>query len=330
MKRLIPCLAAVFATVLASAMPASAALNLCNRTSYVLYAATAVLDAKGILANGWTRIVPGACASAIEGDLTASATYVYARASAAHRGASRIWGGNTNFCARDTNFSLRLPALSGYCPTPDLTPLPFAAIATHNMRAWTTTFKETPNLASMKAAENAGLQRLLSDIGTRVGTAPKAMDAALDAFRRRAHLSGKASVNDLFAALEAEAMKAAAPAGYAICNDTKAPFWAALGRMSGAKWTAHGWWMVAPGSCANALSESVAHQKIYLRVENARGNALVSGPVQFCVANIQFDIEGRERCAARGLISAGFAQTNTDAPGLRAHVSAGGLARVPK
>jgi uncharacterized membrane protein len=71
----------------------------------------------------------------------------------------------------------------------------------------------------------------------------------------------------------------------------------------------------------------VAKAKNFLRVEKGRGVALVSGPEKFCVTTIEFEIKGRERCVARGLTEAGFAETSTKgAPGFVAHVSANGLA----
>src|SRR6185503_6637636 len=48
----------------ALASPAQAALKLCNRTSYVLYAATAAVSDRGSSVKGWTRIAPGDCQTA--------------------------------------------------------------------------------------------------------------------------------------------------------------------------------------------------------------------------------------------------------------------------
>jgi len=121
-------------------------------------------------------------------------------------------------------------------------------------------------------------------------------------------------------------MKTAAPIGYTVCNDTDKPVWAALGQNKGAVFVSRGWWTVAPGGCAKTITDSVASGKIYLRVEKAKGVALVSGSEKFCVTNIEFEIQGREHCAARGLAEAGFAETNTKrTPGFAAHVSADGL-----
>lgn len=208
--------------------------------------------------------------------------------------------------------------------------LPFAAIATHHMRSWTATFREKPDYDSMKSAERAGLKRLLVDIGAKIGgygsRSDKNPDAALAAFLKRMRLTDKASTSDLFDALETEAMKTASPIGYTVCNDTDKPVWTALGQKKGAVFVSRGWWTVAPGGCAKTITESVANQKIYLRVEKAKSVALISGPENFCVTDIEFEIQGRERCAARGLTEAGFAETNVKgAPGFTAHVSADGL-----
>ena len=121
-------------------------------------------------------------------------------------------------------------------------------------------------------------------------------------------------------------MKSATPLGYAICNDTDKPFWAALGEKKGAAFVSRGWWMVTAGSCAKAITTSVASHKVFLRVEKSKGVALVSGAARFCVTDIEFEIQGRDHCAARGLVEAGFAETNAKgAAGFAVHISEAGL-----
>jgi uncharacterized membrane protein len=322
MSRLVPVLAAAASVLVLS--PAQASLKLCNRTSYVLYAATGAGSPSDIAVRGWTRIVPGACAIAIEGDLTGQDYYLYARSSAAHADAPRSWGGQINLCVRDKDFSLRVPR--GYVRCRDSYALPFAAVSTHHMRSWTTTFHETPDLPSMKSAEDAGLRRLLGDTGVRNTAGTKAMEATLAGFRKRMHLPQNAGTDALFGALETEAMTTANPVGYTICNDTDKQAWAALGQRKGAIFVSRGWWTLTPGSCTRALTESVAGREVYLRVEREKGAPLVSGPEKFCVTNIEFEIQGRERCAKRGLAEAGFAATNgARAAGFTAHVTDKGL-----
>ncbi len=302
--------------------PAHASLRLCNRTSYVIYAAVAVQSSSKVTVQGWTRIAPGGCAEALQGDLAAQAYYLTGRSSRAYSGPPRAWNGPTSFCAKDGNFRFALP-ISAACPS-DGYELGFAPLDTHHMRSWTTTFRESPDLKSMAAAEHAGLKRLLADNGVKHLADNKQVDAALAAFRKRMHLADGAPPSAMFNALETEAMKSSRGAGYTVCNDTDKPFWAAIGQKKGAVYASRGWWTVAAGSCAQLVTEPVAG--VWLRVERPKGAPLVAGPMRFCVTNIAFDIQGRDNCAKRGLTEAGFAPTNAQArPGYTAHVSAGGL-----
>src|SRR5262249_56843736 len=120
----------VAALVRAFAHRAEAALRLCNRTSYVLYAATGQVQGIDAITQGWTRMGPGTCETAIQEPLTARAYFVYARTSLAHAGSSRAWGGKQFMCVRDAGFSLRLPITTLRCPEDDTFALPFASVAT--------------------------------------------------------------------------------------------------------------------------------------------------------------------------------------------------------
>ena len=317
------CMTVLFAVC---ASPASAALDLCNRTSYVLYASTGEASASNVVTHGWTRIAPGSCAVAIAGPLRASGAYVYARTSRAHRGPAHAWGGKIPLCVKDTDFSLQLPAGTERCPSDDSFVQPFARIDTKGKTSWTTAFTLSPDIASLAAARDAGIARLLGDIGYKSGRGGAGTTQALDKFRIRMKIPATAGSADLFDALETEALKVAAPAGYSICNDTDAPFWAALGQKTAKAWTARGWWKVLPGACAHAIATPLSTDKIYLRVDRKGGPTLVSGPNTFCVTGITFEIEGRERCTARGLTAAGFAATDTRGhAGFAAYVGENGL-----
>ncbi len=306
--------------------PAHASLSLCNRTSYVLYAATAETAGTEAITRGWTRIVPGTCASAIPGPLAPAGYEVYARTSRAHRGPAHDWGGTDRRCVKDTDFSLKLPGGSDRCPSDDSFAVPFAPVETKGQANWTTTFTHSPAIASLAAARDAGIARLLSDIGFKPGAGGSWVSAALTKFRLRMRLPPDANSADLFDALETEAMKVAAPAGYSICNDSDAPFWAALGENAGKTWRAHGWWQVMPGACAHAITQPLSADKIYLLAERKDGVKLVTGRENFCVTNITFEVEGREHCAQRGLKAVGFATTGTKGrSGFVAHVGENGL-----
>ena len=324
--------------------PAAAAMHVCNQTSYLLYTAVGYESGLNMLTRGWSRIAPGDCATAIGEKLSQPAYFLYARSSQAHSGPSRAWGGPIRLCAKDTDFSLQTPVGAANCGTDDAFLMPFASVTTRNAAEWTTTLTEFPNLPTPDAARQAGIDRLLGDIGYKVDLGHQrgasARDMALAKFRARMKLPVNASTTDLFDALETQALKAAAPAGYSICNDGDADIWAALGQRIGKTLVSRGWWKVAPGACAKAMTDALAIDKVYLLAEKHGNNHLVAGPTKFCVTDIQFEIFGNARCGARGLTEAGFASTNTNGlNGYAAHVSNDGLvpparqlsqARTPK
>ncbi|MEI9990749.1 MAG: DUF1036 domain-containing protein [Rhizomicrobium sp.] len=317
-----------------AASPSHAALTLCNRTSYVLYAATGTTVNGGVATQGWSRVAPGICEAVLPGDLTAPAYYLYARSSQAHSGPQRAWGGNVNICVKDTNFTNRDTINPAQCATDDFFGLPFATVDTHHLKSWTATFSETPQLTSLPQAQLAGLKRLLRDAGYRIGAidaAPdRATDAALADFRKKLRLSPTASVADVFDALETEALKNATPAGYAVCNDTAKAVAAATGQKLRNDWISHGWWKIAAGSCAKVMDDLSAVDSVYLFVQRIGGAPLVTGPNKFCVADIEFDIQGRGRCAGRGLTELGFAENRVKGlMGFAAHVGETGLIKPP-
>lgn len=314
-------------------LPAQAALTLCNRTSYILYAATAAVKSPGSETRGWTRIVPGDCQKARPENLGAQNYLVYARSSLAYSGPSRAWGGNFPLCVKDVNFNQKQSVTQPYCTDADTFALPFAPVDTEGRANWTMTLNEAPSYSSSTAAQLAGVKRLLIDNGYKIGAIDaqpsKSTGAALASFRSRMHFPPQAGNAELFDALETEALKTNAPAGYTICNDTTAGFLAALGEASG-KGLSRGWWTVQPGACARAITTPLHSDAIYLLVQRKGGATLVSGTDRFCVVPQVFDIQGRAACTSRGYQEAGFARTITSARiGYIAHVGETGLVTPP-
>lgn len=314
------------------ATPAAASMKVCNRTSYVLYTATASDAHTGITSQGWARIAPGACRMVLPTDLSAPAYYIYARSSRAHAGPSRAWGGDKQICVKDTNFATQNAFNARDCLSDDFYQLPFAPVDTHHLRSWTMTFSETPALTALPQAQLAGFKRLLHDLGYRIATIDgkpdKATDAALADFRKRLRIAPNASIDDLFDALETEALKTTTPAGYSVCNDTAKAVAAALGQKQGATWVAHGWWKIGTGSCARLVADLNGIDSLYLFVQRINGPPLVTGKEKFCVADIEFDIQGRTNCTKRGLTEAGFLETKVRGlPGFSAHVGEQGLVK---
>src|SRR5690606_6571531 len=77
--------------------------QICNETSYVLEAATGRPDGRAIVVQGWTRLRPGECRTAINAPLARGTHYLYARTSSAHRGGRRQWGGDARLCIDNTS-----------------------------------------------------------------------------------------------------------------------------------------------------------------------------------------------------------------------------------
>ena len=308
------------------AVPAHASLQLCNQTSYVLYAATGFQQASRIVTHGWLRIVPGDCATALSEPLKASAYFVYARSARDRTGERRAWGGQFQFCAMDGDFALRTPASASDCKIDGAFEVPFAPVATSGAQVWSMTFTESAGLVSPDDARNAGFVRLLNELDYPTGAGNKALPAALARFRATAHVPANANSSDLFAALEAEVVKSAAPKGYSICNDGDSKIWAALGLKSGAEFVSRGWWEIASGACELVLDNALGRDAVYLFASKHGNKTFVSGPQAFCISNAQFDIRGRDRCVARGLSEAGFFATNLKGrPGFTAHIANGGI-----
>ena len=321
---------------LAAASPAHAALKLCNRTSYILYAATATVANSGATTatattKGWTRMAPGACETALPGKLKTQSYLVYARSALASSGPARAWGGDIPFCVRDGTFTLPQKAVGGACANDGFS-VPFASLDTHGRGDWTMTFDDDPRLASLEAAQLAGVKRLLKDSGYTIAAIDakpdKATGAALADFRKKMKFADRDGNDKLFTALEREAARhGAPPEGFTVCNDSKSNLVAAVGENFGGDAVSEGWWRIAPGGCARAVTTPLKEDAIWLSVQKPGGAALVTGSDQFCVAAQEFEIKGRDNCPARGYTAAGFARiTVRGKSGTLIHVDAKGLA----
>jgi uncharacterized membrane protein len=329
MARLAPALLLLAAGL--APKPALAALNLCNRTSYILYAATSAVQSPKSDTEGWTRIAPGECQLARKEKLNAESYLVYARSGIAHSGPARAWGGATPVCVKDTNFSIRQVVSQPVCGTDDSFALPFAQLGNRGQSNWTMAFDEQPGM-SLTQAQLAGVKRLLKDNGYTIpridGRPDKATGAALADFRKRMHFADTAGNAELFTALEQQARGKTAPAGYTVCNDAREALLVALGQMELGKPVSRGWWTVQPGACAKTVTTPLKSDAVWLLAQKKNGTPLVSGAKKFCTTTTIFDIRGAENCANRGLTEKGFAMTPTKGvTGTVVHIGPAGLVR---
>lgn len=310
------------------AVPASAELRVCNQTSHVLYAAAGYESGVQMLTRGWTRTLPGGCAVALQQPLNQPQYFLYARSSRAHSGPALAWGGHIRLCAKETNFAIDVPVGADHCGSDDAYLVPFASLSTGHAASWTATLAGSRRYPTPAAARAAGIARLLSDIGYK--TDPAGTDRAsiqgLADFRARMRLAANASDTDLFDALETEALKTAAPAGYSICNDGQSEIWAAIALRSRRTSVVRGWWDVPSGACAKALTTPLDYDNVYLLAQKHGNDKLVSGPTAFCVSSNTFEIYGNAPCTAAGFSTVGFASTNAKGvTGLVVHIGNDGL-----
>jgi uncharacterized membrane protein len=293
--------------------PAQAALTLCNRTSYILYAATSAVQSPRSETTGWTRIAPGDCRLTRKEPLTAETYLVHARSSIAHSGPARAWGGNVAVCVKDGNFTIRRGTAQPACAA-DSFALDFAPVDNRGKSVWTMHFDEQPTM-NMTEAQLAGVKRLLKDNGYKIarvdGRPDKTTGAALADFRKRMRFTDKDGNTELFDALEREARKAVAPAGYTVCNEAKDALMVALAQNDGGKAVSRGWWTIDPGACAKAITTPLSSEAVFVLAQRKTGGSLVAGPQRFCVTQAAFEISGADNCSTRGLAEAGFARTQT-------------------
>jgi uncharacterized membrane protein len=299
----------------------------------VLYAATAAIKSPQTQTQGWTRIVPGECQVARKEALTAETYLVHARSSLSHGGAARAWGGSFPMCVRDTNFSFNQSVTMAACSAEGTFALPFAALDTGGRSNWTMTLDDQPALPSLPAAQLAGVKRLLRDNGYQTGpidgTVSRPTGMALAAFRKKTR-SEKAGNTELFHLLENEARKTVSPAGYTVCNDSKAVLEVALGELDKGKPASRGWWTVASGACARLLTAPLAGNAYYLLARRKDGTVVAGGAEKFCISPTAFDVRERGNCATRRQGEAGFVRTQTGGqPGYTARIGDKGLTPPP-
>ena len=311
------------------APPARAALTLCNRTSYILYAATSAIQSPGSETQGWTRIAPGDCQIARKESLKAESYLVHARSALAHSGSPRAWGGAYPVCVKDANFALKQPVTQPTCTAEDTFALPFAGIANRGKSAWTMNFDEKP-VMSLSEAQLAGVKRLLKVNGYAIsridGKPDKATGAALADFRAHMHFGLNAGNAELFNTLEQEAAGKIAPSGYTVCNDSREALLVALGQMERGKPVSRGWWTVEPKACAKAVTTPLKTDTVFLLAQRKNGSVFVGGAQKFCVTSVVFEVQGAQNCVARGLTDAGITPTQTKGrAGYVAHIGPDGL-----
>lgn len=288
--------------------------ELCNQTSYVIEAATGRPDGEEVIVEGWTRLRPGQCRTAIQGPLKNGVYLVFARSSKAHRGGQREWSGEIPLCV-DTNGSFAVENPSS-CASMGLEQRGFQAVR-FDKGFGSTPFKETDLYnKGGQSPENAGVQRLLNDAGIFQdvvdGYLGRETRAAIAEFLVERKLPANTSMGDLIDILEDMARKRSMQVGMMLCNRTGNRIVAAMARFRPDGLESRGWWTIEANLCVRTVDESLITAPHYVFAEMAtpQGVRLLKGAAtKFCTSRAQFAILGNENCEQRRYRSEKFVET---------------------
>jgi uncharacterized membrane protein len=103
----------------------------------------------------------------------------------------------------------------------------------------------------------------------------------------------------------------AALADFRVCNGTQSLVGVAIGYRAAAGWVTEGWWHIAGSSCKTLIEGPLSSRYFYLYAEDAEKGGRWDGPVNMCVADKEFKINGVNDCFARGFQRAGFQEYDT-------------------
>ncbi|MBI1338872.1 DUF1036 domain-containing protein [bacterium] len=321
--RLIAALALAGSWMVAGPEPASAqqprGWELCNESSFVLEAATGRPQGRGVLVQGWTRIRPGECRTAVSAPLPVGPNFVFARSSKAHRGGQRTWDGDVPLCV-DANGSFQVESPSA-CTSIGLESRNFLTVKIDRASGWRTYFRETEPYGPERA-QDAGLQRLLDDAGIQRtaidGYLGRNSRAAIQEFISDRKLPANVSDADLVDILEDVALNRSLDVGLMLCNRTDKLIWAGIARRRSDGWESRGWWTIEGGGCARAVDEALLSQPHYVYAELAGPQGprkLLGADETFCVARSKFAISGRDQCEARAFREEDFLRTESPVDG---------------
>lgn len=103
----------------------------------------------------------------------------------------------------------------------------------------------------------------------------------------------------------------AARADFRVCNGTQSLVGVAIGYRAKTGWVTEGWWHIAGSSCKTLIEGPLSSRYFYLYAEDAEKGGRWDGPVNMCVAEKEFKINGVNDCYARGYQPAGFQEYDT-------------------
>lgn len=102
-----------------------------------------------------------------------------------------------------------------------------------------------------------------------------------------------------------------AHADFRVCNGTQNLVGVAIGYRAKAGWVSEGWWHIPASNCKTLIEGPLSSRYFYLYAEDAERGGRWAGPINMCVAEKEFKINGVNDCFARGFQRAGFQEYDT-------------------
>ncbi len=313
------------AALLASTMPASADLKLCNRMSYVVEAAIGIDEKSATATRGWFRIDPAMCRVVMQGTPTADRILLNARALPVYGASPLPQNGSDTLCVAPNNFVI---AAARQCRSGQ-TPAPFTQI--------NPTRADDGNLVAYLAEDSeydddqarlAAIQRLLMIAGFDAspidGVDGPKTQAALAAFLKSRGLSTDIVQSANFFTTMIEAVQAPSSTGLTWCNDTPHKVMAAVGIDDGKTVMSRGWYRIEPGKCLHpdvtgqpkrvfSFAEAVDTENRTIRFKDKPLNW--GGDTELCTRDSKFEISEQGECGNRGLAITGFSAVDLSSGG---------------
>ncbi len=115
----------------------------------------------------------------------------------------------------------------------------------------------------------------------------------------------------LFGVVIMLALSCAARADFRVCNTTQEAIGVSIGYRAKAGWMSEGWWVVGPTRCKTIIDGPLSSRFYYLHAEDAKNHGRWDGPINMCVKDSEFTINGVNDCFARGFQKAGFQEIDT-------------------
>jgi len=100
-------------------------------------------------------------------------------------------------------------------------------------------------------------------------------------------------------------------ADFRVCNATQRKVGVAVGYRTNTGWVSEGWWQVEPSNCRALIEGDLSSRFYYLYAEDADGVERWNGPVNMCVSESEFKIDGVRNCFPRGFQQFGFREIDT-------------------